>query len=172
MRIICRQIVESNYIVESMGEITLLWQLCVQFRKCNLESLLRSKRLCARFPWVINQNTVEDKSWSCPVLIAIKNNAFPSSKLSNQIMISVKNAFCSVWLFTACQSSTDRKGGQAVPSLCNQCWGFCGGPTAIPDYSQNVRTSYYCSVADLISRVRIMSSTATERHPPTPLDRQ
>lgn len=61
-------------------------------------------------------------------------------------MFDVKNAFCSLQLFTACQSSTDRKGGQAVPSLCNQCWGFCGGPTAIPDYSQNVRTLYYSMV--------------------------
>lgn len=53
--------------------------------------------------------------------------------------------FC-FFFSTACQSSTDRKGGQAVPSLCNQCWGFCGGPTAIPDYSQNVRTLFYCGV--------------------------
>lgn len=54
----------------------------------------------------------------------------------------LKLPVCSVSFLAACQSSTDRKGGQAVPSLCNQCWGFCGGPTAIPDYSQNVRTSY------------------------------
>lgn len=54
-----------------------------------------------------------------------------------------KNASCP--LSAACQSSTDRKGGQAVPSLCNQCWGFCGGPTAIPDHTQNVRTSHLFS---------------------------
>lgn len=64
--------------------------------------------------------------------------------------LGVKKCFdVDVFLFffsTACQSSTDRKGGQAVPSLCNQCWGFCGGPTAIPDYSQNVRTLFYCGV--------------------------
>lgn len=61
-------------------------------------------------------------------------------------MFDINSAFCSVELFTACQSSTDRKGGQAVPSLCNQCWGVCGGPTAIPDYSQNVRTSHCCGL--------------------------
>lgn len=48
---------------------------------------------------------------------------------------------CFLSFSTACQSSTVRKGGQAVASLCNQCWGFRGGPAAIPDYPQNVSDS-------------------------------
>lgn len=75
-------------------------------------------------------------------------------------MFDINSAFCSVQLFAACQSSTDRKGGQAVPSLCNQCWGVCGGPTAIPDYSQNVRTSHCCGFIQVEEEQRCQKITA------------
>lgn len=76
-----------------------------------------------------------------------------------KVMFDINSAFCSVELFTACQSSTDRKGGQAVPSLCNQCWGVCGGPTAIPDYSQNVRTSHCCGLIQVEEEQRCQKIT-------------
>lgn len=57
-------------------------------------------------------------------------------------ILDLMTILCFLSFSTACQSSTVRKGGQAVASLCNQCWGFCGGPAAIPDYPQNVSDSY------------------------------
>jgi len=78
-------------------------------------------------------------------------NSVPCLKLSKHIF----DKFSFAHVLTACQSSTDRKGGQAVPSLCNQCWGFCGGPTAIPDYSQNVRTSHIKTVDDQVNSVNV-----------------
>lgn len=41
-------------------------------------------------------------------------------------------------LSLACQQSTDGEGGEAEPGLCNQCWCLPGGPTALPDHSQDV----------------------------------
>lgn len=127
--------------------------LCCGNYVCRLD-VVNERPFPELLPWskqFINQNTIETNVETVWKTVFKYEKLFRAQSCRRKWMFDVKNAFCSQ-LFTACQSSTDRKGGQAVPSLCNQCWGFCGGPTAIPDYSQNVRTSY-CSVVNRVEEV-------------------